>query len=137
MSEYIFTIIYLGLNAVNDIRKKQIILWTVPIYFMAGVCKFFFEGPENQKVLVVVGCLILLGGISILTRGSLGFGDVLIVVSIAIMMDMSCFFTTVGVGFLLMFVYSGACLMIKTVNRNTEIPFIPFLFLGYMSWGLI
>lgn len=130
MAEKIFTFIYLSINTVNDVRKKQIFLWSVFLYALTGSCILIYR-EEWGRFLMILGCLLLCGGFSIILRGAVGLGDVLIVSSLFFMMDFREVMTVVLISMLMASIYGGILLAGKKANRKSEIPFIPFLLMGY------
>lgn len=86
----------------------------------------------------VFGGLLLL--ISRLTKNALGMGDALLVLMIGAGMGIYQTALVLFYGLLVTAVVSTILLCMKRVKRNTEIPFVPFLLIGYvgviLSWQI-
>lgn len=86
----------------------------------------------------VFGGLLLL--ISRLTKNALGMGDALLVLMIGAGMGIYQTALVLFYGLLVTAVVSAILLCMKRVKRNTEIPFVPFLLIGYvgviLSWQI-
>ena len=74
-----------------------------------------------------------------ITKGALGMGDCLVLLALGTVMDMGDFFLMLLGAVFSSAVYAGILLVILKKNRNTEIPFVPFLLMGYLGgvilWG--
>ena len=92
-----------------------------------------YQGVGWSRLVTMLVYAILLGGFSILSKGAMGMGDVLIISSLGIMLDFWKFMAVIGMGLLSAGIYSGILLVMKKAKRKTEIPFVPFLLLGYVG----
>ena len=131
ITEKILTLFYLWINARNDIRKRQIILWTVVLYTAAGIIAIIYKGDDLKMLLIVLAAALPGIFFSVASKGALGLGDVLMLISLGIMLDFWEFIIVFGIGLFTAAVYSGILFLIKKAGRKTEIPFVPFLLLGY------
>ena len=122
-------LIFLGVNSWTDIRKREISLIFTGIFAIAGII----------WRLSVAGVGLLFAGISVITKGALGMGDCLVLLALGTVMDMGDFFLMLLGAVFSSAVYAGILLVILKKNRNTEIPFVPFLLMGYLGgvilWG--
>ena len=68
---------------------------------------------------------------SVITGGALGMGDGWVMLALGCMTGTTVYLRTLGSGLFLSAVVSALLLTVFHRSRKTEIPFIPFLFLGY------
>ncbi|MDO4616381.1 MAG: hypothetical protein Q4B03_02855 [Lachnospiraceae bacterium] len=130
--------ILLGLNALHDLRKREILLTPTLIYCFILLWRCLLSETSGETLLMDCGPGILLLGLSIGTKGKVGVGDCWILLAsglelglyaaIVVLWSAVMLITAVSVGFLL----SG-----KT-NRTEkqELPMVPFLFAAALSWQL-
>lgn len=132
-------LIFLGVNSWTDIRKREISLIFTGIFAIAGIIWRLSGKGVSVEILPVAGVGLLFAGISVITKGALGMGDCLVLLALGTVMDMGDFFLMLLVAVFSSAVYSGILLVILKKNRNTEIPFVPFLLMGYLGgvilWG--
>ena len=133
MAERILILIYLGINSVNDIRKKEILLWSVYLYMFIWGFMMIRSEECGEQLLIAGICLAVTGSFSIMSGGHLGFGDVLILSSLGLLLHVWELLYVAGAGLLLAFGYSTLLIILRKAGRRTEIPFVPFLFLGYIG----
>lgn len=119
--------------SVQDIRKKKIFLWVIALgALLTGICFPFCSSASFFKTLggIAVGACVIV--ISLATGGKIGLGD-----------GMLLCVTGLGLGFwgnLELFalalsmaaVLSIILLIFRLADRKKSIPFVPFLFLGYV-----
>ncbi|WP_274420991.1 prepilin peptidase [Blautia sp. XA-2221] len=131
MFEEIVTMLFLGYSAWTDWRKHEISLILTGVYASVGLIYSFMSGREIQDILipVLIGAVFLAA--SVITRGALGMGDGWILLALGCMTGTMAYLRTLGIGLFLSAVISAILLTVFHRNRKTEIPFIPFLFLGY------
>ena len=120
MWKSIITVICLGGLSVEDIRRKEISGWSLLI--TAGI---------GLVLLAVDGCwrvCLLLGW---LTRESIGYGDGLVLLCMGGFMGISqlvrmWFAAITMAGLVAIFL-----LVVRHMQRKAELPFVPFLLMGY------
>ena len=126
--EKICIIIFLLLNSWTDIRKKEISLASVVICMSCGITTAVFHGDLS------LGCCLI--ALSLLTAGAVGLGDGLILLSLGTMLSWEKVMGILLAGSLYSCVYGAILLLIQKGVRKKQIPFVPFLFAGYIG-GLI
>lgn len=129
----ILTVIYLGINAVHDIRKKEILLYTVGVYAVVWILILWSLGEGRNHFILAGISLLLLGSFSVISGGTFGFGDALMISSLGLSMSWREFLLVLCTGGFWAAGYSVFLIFFKKAGRKTEIPFIPFLFLGYIG----
>jgi leader peptidase (prepilin peptidase)/N-methyltransferase len=130
----IITGIWLCLCSLQDIKKKQINLLIITFGF---ICIFALSilcikiSLINRLAGLFLGLLFLI--LNPITKGQIGIGDGLIICGMGLSFG---FHQNSEILVLSLFgsaLYSIILIIFKRVNRKKTIPFIPFLFLGYLG----
>lgn len=129
-------LVFLGVNSWTDIRKREISLLFTGIFAMAGMIWMLCSRKFSAEILLMAGVGLFFAGISVITRGALGMGDALVLLALGTVMEAEKFFTMLFGAVFCSAVWAGILLAVLKKKRNTEIPFIPFLMLGYLG-GMI
>ena len=117
-------LLYLGILAGMDVRKRQISLVLTGVLFLAGIgWQILVEQTSWLEWL-----LSLLPGAGFLTlsyisREQVGYGDGLLLLTVGIWLG---FGQTFGV-------LCGVLLMRKKIRKQDSIPLVPFLLLGFVG----
>lgn len=135
-------IILLTVCGIFDLKWKKIPVWA----FVAGgvwaiICFFlrcFGEGDFAQSVVwqeiggaaaaVLPGVIFLI--LSFLTEKKVGYGDGLLLIILGLMEGMKAVAFTCCMGLFLQSLVAVFLVIFKKANKQTEIPFVPFLFLA-------
>lgn len=131
MFEEIVTAVFLGYSAWTDWKKHEISLILTGIYAGVGLIYSFMSGREIQDILIPIVTSAVFLATSVITRGALGMGDGWVLLALGCMTGTMVYLRTLGIGLFLSAVVSALLLTVFHRNCKTEIPFIPFLFLGY------
>lgn len=124
----------LGVLAVVDFKKKQVSNVFLLIVSGIVIINYVIFRPITMVSLVggiLIGTVLL--GISYITRQKIGMGDGLLI------MILGAYLGFEGIGVVLLYaltlsaIWSGLLMIIKKVNRNYTIAFIPFIFVGYVG----
>lgn len=119
--------------AVEDMRNKSITVWPVAGAFILGILNFIiYHDPHGKGLLGGMG----IGGILCLLcwvmKKSIGLGDGLVTALIGIYTGVKFMIICLCAAF---FLAAPAALMLcclKKIKKREKMPFIPFLFLGYV-----
>lgn len=127
---------FLGVNSWLDLRRKEVSLAAVLIFAAAGLFLRWNFHNISWEVFVSlgIGCFFL--AISILTKGAMGLGDVWLLLALALVLDLQEFLMVVFSALMLCALWGAVMLVIFRRNGKSEIPFAPFLLLGYVG-GLL
>lgn len=133
---WFLTGIILLISSIKDIKTKRISMKIL----ITGAILLFICLPFRREISVMEGLLgtlvgLMMIGIGKITKWQIGMGDGMILI-----------FTGIGLGFrentflllcalFLIFIFSIILIPLKKITSKTSLPFIPFLFLGYL--GLI
>ncbi|WP_230398759.1 prepilin peptidase [Novisyntrophococcus fermenticellae] len=130
------SIVTLGLLTVNtwrDIRRREIYLLPTVFYGIWGLILTFYSGNifhwEVIADLLPGLILLLIGKVS---GGKVGYGDGLLVLSFGVWNGFKNCIFTLAAALMLAFLWSAFSLLKKSLNKNSEIPFVPFLLISYI-----
>jgi len=122
--------------SVPDLIKQRIPLWMIGTSCVVAVglrTVLFFLEKTNITVAGFVaaflpGCLLLL--LAFVTREQIGYGDGMVLFIIGILYPVWRVMIVAGIALLSISIMGIFLLVIKKGNRNTRLPFVPFLFWG-------
>lgn len=128
---------FLGVNTWTDLRKKQVSLAAVALFAVTAVVWRLYIGGISRSVFVSVGigCFFLL--VSFMTKGALGMGDGWLLTALGLGLEIGEFLTVLFVGLLCCALWALVLMAVFRKGRNAEIPFVPFLLLGYIGGVLL
>lgn len=123
-------VIFLGINSWLDIRKKQISLWMTGIFAAAGIW-YGVKGGHMNWASLGVGAAFLLG--SLVVKGAVGMGDGWVLVSLGIVLEFWEFMVMLSIASVLAALWGMMLMVVFQKKKDTEMPFLPFLLLGYVG----
>lgn len=139
--------ILLIIESVSDFKKKEVNLMATVLLFLVGIVRFAMIGNESEVFItkelsrivvflisVIPGMIILI--ISIITKGSIGMGDGIVVTGMGLWMPTEELLKVLIAGFFLSSIYAVFCCCVRKKGMRYEIPFIPFLLMGYIVGGV-
>ncbi len=135
----VIILIYLGILAGMDVKKRQISLVLTGVLFLSGIgWQILVEQtswPEWLLSLLPGAGFLLLGYVS---REQVGYGDGLLLLTVGIWLGFGQTFGIVTLGLVFCSVLCGVLLMKKKMQRQDSVPLVPFLLLGFVGrCGLI
>lgn len=128
---------FLGINSWIDIRKKQISLFIVIIFTVCGITWTVCSKGSVPEFLLCAGTGLGFVGFSILTEGAVGMGDGWLILALGTVMRPPGFFSMIFIASICSAVWAGIMFMIFRSSGHTEIPFVPFLLVGYVGVMLL
>ena len=75
--------------------------------------------------------------VSVITKGALGMGDGWLMMALGTALETEEFLIMLLIGLGCSAVWAGILLVVLHRGRNAEIPFVPFLLLGYIGGVLL
>ena len=126
--ERICILAFLGINSWKDIRTREVSLLSIVVFGIVGMIRACFLGTVSVDLVwnVCMGAAVIM--LSIISKGAVGMGDGLLFLSLGTVLSFVGLFCCCFWGIVVLFL-SGK-------GKKTEMPFVPFLMLGYIG-GLI
>lgn len=129
----VIVLLFLAWNTRSDIRKKEVSVFSAAVVFLMGLILAFAEHTRFTEFAVTMGGGVIFLILSILTEGKIGMGDAWVLIAMAAMLKPQTYLISLMIGLLLASAYSGYLMLVKKRKKTTEIPFLPFLLLGYLG----
>lgn len=124
----------LGAYAVEDMRKRTVSVRYLLIFAAVGMgLRWYMRDIPVPSILL--GMMIGLGMmlLSFLTRGSIGMGDGVILLVTGIFLGAASNLELLLTSLFYASLFSLGILVFRKRKRKQEIPFVPFLFFGYLT----
>ena len=134
--EQIFVLAFLGINSWKDIRKREVSLLATGIFAVIGIINALWHGTIFWEWIGAVGFGTALIALSVVSKGAVGMGDGLVLAALGTVLTFGELLGVFMMGLLCCSVWGIILLILPRTGRKTEIPFVPFLLLGYIG-GLI
>ncbi len=127
-------VIFLGVCTIFDIRKKEIPLILAGVGVMAAAGLTIWR-IENGTIFAAQILLSLLPGLFFLltgwcTKEKVGYGDGILLSITGLMVGFSQCFTGLCISLFLSAFYGVLLLFLHKAQKNSRIPFVPFLTMG-------
>ena len=119
--------VLLVINTWTDIRKKEICLPVLFIFLAGGILWRIRQGLLSMGI----GVFIIL--IALISGGMVGFGDGLLILTMGSVLGAGELAGILCGALLLCGIYSGIEYLMLKKSRSEEIPFVPFLLIGYLG----
>lgn len=134
----ILVIAMLSITSIMDLRCKKINLFLLIPFLMSGIiCNLYYQLLPITSLVGGVGIGIVLLIISFVTRGKIGSGDGVILMVTGIFLGFYDNLLLLLSATFLSAIVGAFILCIKGMNKNYEIPFIPFLLISFAGGLLI
>ena len=118
---------------ISDLKSRRISLY--PMLF-AGAALVLCAVLERDRAFADILGGMAVGGVlylaSRVTKGRIGEGDACIIGVIGIGSGLLCNLQILCTGLVFAAILSGILLITGTGDRDTRLPFVPFLFAGYL-----
>ncbi len=131
-------ILFLCIAAIFDVKKRGIptiylMLWGIVEVVYLG---FIFIWEKNLSfgmdgvVGLIPGVVCIL--ISYISKEQIGYGDGCVMLLIGILAGYRIVFISFVLALFLLSIVATVLLVIKKATRKTRVPFVPYLFIGYI-----
>ena len=124
--------------AVIDLKRRQISRGFIVALMIVSLTSIFARvdyGIWNAIGGALIGICAV--GLSIISKEQIGRGDGLVIAALGIALGFRECLATVCLASVIMALVSVVVLLLKKGNRKTRLPFIPALFVGYVTCALI
>lgn len=135
----IILLLYLGILSIYDGKKCKVpLIWLILGLIIATVTVVWdcLSHPIKWQWIAMAALLGTLPGLFMLLVGyitrKVGYGDGLVLIAVGILVGYRICFLLVCFSLLLMSVWCMILLLRKKGNRNTRIPYLPFLTAVYL-----
>lgn len=125
-----------------DLKKQiipnKILLVSLPVKVVISIMEFFIL-PETFIPMLfssVIGAVLgigLLFIVSLMSKGGLGMGDVKLFGAIGFIIGFYGMYNTLFYGAIIITLFAAVGMILKKINRKSQIPFGPFVFAGYLA----
>ena len=128
-------LLYLGILAGMDVRKRQISLVLTGVLFLAGIGWQILVDSRASRATATTSLLPGAGflTLSYISREQVGYGDGLLLLTVGIWLGFGQTFGVLTLGLILCSVLCGVLLMRKKIRKQDSIPLVPFLLLGFVG----
>lgn len=134
--EQICILTFLGINSWKDIRAREVSLLTIGIFGIAGMVRACFLGTVSMDLVwtACMGTAVIV--LSIISKGAVGMGDGFLLLALGTVISFAELLSAFLLGLFLCGFWGILVLLLSGKGKKTEMPFVPFLMLGYIG-GLI
>ncbi len=131
--EHCIVVAFLGLNAISDIWRREICLFSIGIFMIAGIV---YQGLIMQNIPafflgLLPGAALLL--LSKVTREALGMGDGLLMLVLGSFLGLGEALDVLLLALFFAALWAGILLFVRKKHKDYEFPFVPFLLAGYLG----
>lgn len=125
----------LGINSMLDIWKRQISLMVTMAAACFGIGLSVSEGRLWNEIILafVPGGICML--IAYVTKEAIGYGDVWVILALGCFFSFEKVIIICSVSFGVICMVGLCCFLVLHNKRRYELPFVPFLFVGYLCTG--
>lgn len=124
--------------AVMDFKSKSISRGFLFVLMLASFISIFVRadlGIWNSVGGALIGLCAI--GLSMISRGQIGRGDGIVIAALGAVLGFRDCLAAVCLASMIMALVSVVILILKKGNRDTRLPFIPALFVGYVTCMII
>ena len=134
--EQICILAFLGINSWKDIRTREVSLLTIGIFGIVGMVRTCFWGTVSLDLVwtACMGAAVI--GLSIISDGAVGMGDGFLLLALGTVLTFEELLTAFLLGLFCCSLWGILVLLMPGSGKKKELPFVPFLMLGYVG-GLI
>lgn len=130
--------VFLLICTFTDLKNKQVSVWICILFFILGIGFNILCSMEHQEELKDIwkdtwmGLLpgIILLGFSVTTKECIGKGDGLVMVAMGILLGVEKTIALFMISLFLSAIVAAFLIGVRRVEKNYEIPFVPFLTVG-------
>lgn len=122
-----------GITAFEDLRKRQVRVIEIIIFGILGVIiNILYKSHSFTSIAggVMIGCMVLL--FSYLSKEKIGKGDGLLIIVSGLYLGFRGTLTLLWISSFLAAIIGTIIVKKYKTNKDIELPFVPFLLIGYL-----
>ncbi len=133
----IVMIIGLGMLSIIDIKSKKLPIWLIEVFAIICFILRWFEGISVWNFLLglLPGIVLLL--LAICSGEKIGIGDAFVVGTLGIGYAIENVISILAISLFFIAIWAIGLLIVKKANKKTELPFLPYLFVGHLLVCLV
>lgn len=140
MWKLIFTVLWLGMLAGMDARRRYVPIWLLIIGGIFVTFVSVYEGWKGKLEITELFWSILPGmvllTVAVLTKNA-GWADGVVLLLLGLCTGFRTCIFSFGLSMFFISIVSLTLLAFRKVNKNTKLPFLPFLYAGYLLQAAI
>ena len=125
-----FSVLLLLFISLEDVKSYEINTKLLSILLIINVLEFHFT---VENIALIVGILFFYHALFFTTKEKIGYGDIKLFLVLALNLDIFENIYLFSFTFLYAGVFSVVLLLLKKVNRKSNLPLAPFITLGYIT----
>lgn len=132
--KYVLAGLFILANAISDIKTKHIAAEPTIMFLATGLCINMIYSPQKwwfYLICLIPGIMMLV--FSFISNEKIGFGDSLILLALGQFLELKGTFEMMFFGLIFASIFGTILILFLKKNKDAEIPFVPFLFLGYLT----
>ena len=125
--------VLLGIGSIMDIKTREIPNWTSVIIALLAIINF------RLKNLLGIIVAVIFFSVALVT-GKIGGGDVKLIAALSVVCGLWGSFALLLVAQIAMLIFYGVSVILQKLRGKTAdkaLPFVPFIFIGYLASKLI
>ena len=131
--EQICVLTFLGINSWKDLRTREVSLFTICIFGLVGVIRACFLGNIGMEWIGTISLGGILLGLSIVSKGAVGMGDGFLLLALGTVLSFRELLWAFLTGLLCCSLCGILLLLLPVRKKKVELPFVPFLLVGYIG----
>jgi len=127
-------VLFLALNALNDIRSRRIWLRTAWVFGVVGVIYVIYKGEMSLAAAtgaLLPGAVFLI--IGKITNEAVGYGDGIVIIVMGIYLGLWATVSSIMLALLLSALWAIVLTIFCKKKKEDSFAFLPFLLLGYIG----
>lgn len=135
MWKFGLTVLWLGVLSVLDLRRKKVPIWLLAVGGILGIAAAVYaycDGTNSALEIIwgmLPGCLLFF--VAAVTKKA-GWADGIVLVTLGLFTDFHECVTCFVISLIAISVVSLLLLTFRKVGRGAKLPYLPFLWTGYL-----
>ncbi len=123
----------LGVHSIEDVKRKEITISVTLFSAILGILlHLFYQDESIYSMLAGMFSGILIVFLSIISKGKIGMGDGVVFMLTGLYLGLWKNLLLMLLSFCLAAIWALCVIICKPKHRQEKMPFMPFLFIGYI-----